>query len=490
MQVKKGLVVLLVIMALVLNCVTFAAQSAKITSIPSISASVNQNDKYVLPTKVKAIYSDKSMKDVPVKWNTGIAKTDKAGIFTYTGAVQGFKGNVSLKLTVRAVPTIKSIQNLTSQIYCGDKFVLPGTITAKMSDNTDKKSPVAWNVKNVDTSKAGTFTFEGTVAGYSKKVLYNLTIQLAVKSIENQTNKIICNESFTLPSHVAAIMSDESEKKLPVKWNASDINTSRPGVFKFEGSVDGYKSKVLYTLTIIEPVKINSVQTEYVTIKVGDQLTIPQYVNAYMSDGTVAKAPVRWTNTNVINVNKADTYRIEGIVDNFVGKAELVIQIEKYTVQEIARNSNKVVLINIYDNQNKLVSTGSGFIISTDGMVATNYHVIAYAERIEAVTHDNKKYQVEHIVSYDKHKDIAIIMLDSTGVFPTVKLGDSDKLELGQEIVAIGSPLGLQNTVSTGVISSIRPNMYRQAPGSKDIQISAPISPGSSGGRCSICMGK
>jgi len=94
---------------------------------------------------------------------------------------------------------------------------------------------------------------------------------------------------------------------------------------------------------------------------------------------------------------------------------------------------------------------------------------------------DNKKYPVLGIVNGSKDHDIAVIKIKADNL-PALILGDSDKLTIGQEIVAIGSPLGLQNTVSTGIVSSIRNNLYRIGKGLKDIQISAPTSHGSSGG--------
>ncbi|MCX8130905.1 MAG: S1C family serine protease [Clostridia bacterium] len=152
------------------------------------------------------------------------------------------------------------------------------------------------------------------------------------------------------------------------------------------------------------------------------------------------------------------------------------------TVKEISKKSNAVVLLNIIDKNNDIFATGSGFIVSKDGKIITNYHVIDTAEKIEAVMYDNTTYEVDGIVNYDKGKDIAVLKISSNKPLPYVTLGDSNKIELGDNIVAIGSPLGLKNTVSTGIVSSIRENMYRDAFGCTDIQISAPISHGSSGG--------
>lgn len=150
---------------------------------------------------------------------------------------------------------------------------------------------------------------------------------------------------------------------------------------------------------------------------------------------------------------------------------------EKLSINEVAQNEKSMLLLKVYDRYNTLIGTGSGFIISEDGRVITNYHVIDQGFRVEAITSDNKLYKVQGVLNYNVEQDLAIISLDKAHSLPYVRLGDSDKLTVGDEVVAIGSPLALQNTVSNGIISGKRDfdtNTY--------IQTSAPISAGSSGG--------
>ncbi len=154
---------------------------------------------------------------------------------------------------------------------------------------------------------------------------------------------------------------------------------------------------------------------------------------------------------------------------------------DKLTVTEIAAQNVAVVMIKTYDINHKPLGSGSGFIISADGKVVTNYHVIDYANSVEVITSDNRVFAVDSVLGYDTQRDIAVLKINNINNLPSVKLGDSSKIQLGEEIVVIGSPLGLQNTVSTGIISSIKPNIYRTVT-SSDIQITAPISHGSSGG--------
>ena len=132
------------------------------------------------------------------------------------------------------------------------------------------------------------------------------------------------------------------------------------------------------------------------------------------------------------------------------------------------------------DATGRPLEQGSGFIVSPDGKVATNYHVIAGAASAVVKLSDGGMYAVEGIIRQDKDKDLAILKLKaSEREFASLSRGDSSRARVGDEVVAIGSPMGLEGTVSTGIISA-----KRTLPGSElaVFQITAPISQGSSGG--------
>lgn len=155
------------------------------------------------------------------------------------------------------------------------------------------------------------------------------------------------------------------------------------------------------------------------------------------------------------------------------------------TLKEIVKLSNAVVLINTFDEKHEPLATGSGFIISANGTIVTNYHVIDKARYCEVVTTDNKVYAVSRVRDYNAEDDIAIMQIDLVSNLPYVELGDSSAVEQGDDVVAIGSPLSLQNTVSTGIVSAVR------TIGSYEIiQTTTPISPGSSGGALFSMFGK
>jgi S1-C subfamily serine protease/antitoxin component YwqK of YwqJK toxin-antitoxin module len=154
------------------------------------------------------------------------------------------------------------------------------------------------------------------------------------------------------------------------------------------------------------------------------------------------------------------------------------------TVEDVSKNINSVVFIEMFDKQGEAMGSGSGFFIEEDGTLVTNYHVINKAFEIKVTTNDDYVYSVNKILGYDKERDIAIIKVDNKSkTFEAVVLGDSDDVKIGQAIVSIGTPLmgSLKNTVSTGIVSNIRDGI-RDVLNSKDIQITSPISMGNSGG--------
>lgn len=118
---------------------------------------------------------------------------------------------------------------------------------------------------------------------------------------------------------------------------------------------------------------------------------------------------------------------------------------------------------------------GTGFVVR-DGRIATNLHVIEGADDV-AVTLDDKELEDVRVVASDVLHDLVVLSV-KPGKMRALPLGDSDGVQAGQEIVAIGHPLGLGNTVSNGLVSGIR----EVQPGLKMLQVSAPISQGSSGG--------
>ncbi|MBD3288058.1 Do family serine endopeptidase [candidate division KSB1 bacterium] len=125
---------------------------------------------------------------------------------------------------------------------------------------------------------------------------------------------------------------------------------------------------------------------------------------------------------------------------------------------------------------------GSGVIISSDGYIITNNHVIKDADEITVLTIDNKEYQAE-IIGADAKTDVAVIKIDEKNL-PAIRLGDSDKIEVGQLVMAVGNPFSaqLEHTVTHGIISAKGRSNFQLAQYEDFIQTDAAINPGNSGG--------
>ncbi len=148
-------------------------------------------------------------------------------------------------------------------------------------------------------------------------------------------------------------------------------------------------------------------------------------------------------------------------------------------IPAIAKAANgAVVSIVMSDKDGNPIALGSGFLVSKDGIIITNYHVIAEGTSALVKLPDGAFYVVDGVIAFDKARDVAVIKAHGEA-FRTLTLGDSDRVQVGQEVVAIGNPLSLESTVSNGIVSSIR---TIEDKGGKYLQITAPISPGSSGG--------
>ncbi|MGD8410792.1 MAG: DegQ family serine endoprotease [Desulfobacterales bacterium] len=128
----------------------------------------------------------------------------------------------------------------------------------------------------------------------------------------------------------------------------------------------------------------------------------------------------------------------------------------------------------------KQPSLGSGFIIDGNGYVVTNNHVIEDADQIKVKLKDEREFDAT-IVGRDPNTDIALLKIESDQKFATVKLGDSDALQVGQWVVAIGSPFGLEQTVTAGIVSA-KGRVIGSGPYDDFIQTDASINPGNSGG--------
>lgn len=163
----------------------------------------------------------------------------------------------------------------------------------------------------------------------------------------------------------------------------------------------------------------------------------------------------------------------------------------KYTRDLVKAVQDSIVYIEVFRNYRgkpQLAGSASGIIISADGYIVTNNHVVenmdSYTVKVNDTDLDgvaeSKTYSAK-LIGTDDDTDLAVLKIDAKNL-PLAKLGDSDKLHLGDDVVAIGNPLGLENSVSKGIVSGLNRQISDSKRGLSSIQTDAPINSGNSGG--------
>ena len=178
----------------------------------------------------------------------------------------------------------------------------------------------------------------------------------------------------------------------------------------------------------------------------------------------------------------------EGIKDNPALNVSYIDTSKEMSASEIyAKNVNSTVGIttsittNYFGYQTTTPAAGSGFILTEDGYIITNYHVIEDASEIKVTTYGGDEYDAK-LIGYDESNDIAVIKVDANNLAP-VTLGDSDALNVGDDVIAIGNPLGeLTFSLTSGAVSALDRNVTLSNASMNLIQTDCAINSGNSGG--------
>ena len=158
---------------------------------------------------------------------------------------------------------------------------------------------------------------------------------------------------------------------------------------------------------------------------------------------------------------------------------------ELTNVQDLTASAKKsVVVVTFTGRDGQQQGIGTGFIVSKDGLIATNLHVIGEARPIRVELYDGRKFDVISIEATERSQDLVVLKIDAKDL-PSLELGNSDDLKEGQPVLAIGNPLGLERSVVTGVLSA-----RREIEGRQMLQIAIPIERGNSGGPLLDLQGK
>ncbi len=160
-----------------------------------------------------------------------------------------------------------------------------------------------------------------------------------------------------------------------------------------------------------------------------------------------------------------------------IATADEVAQESPVSVEELTERVRKsVAVITSPSRDGRRDALGSGFVISPEGLIATNYHVIGEGRGVRVQLADGRQFEATAVQAFDRQLDLALVKIDANGL-PPLELGDSDSVKQGQSVLALGNPLGLKNSVVAGLVSSVR-----EMDGRKMIQLAIPIEQGNSGG--------
>ncbi|WP_446897189.1 cell wall-binding repeat-containing protein [Clostridium sp. LBM24168] len=212
----------------------------------NITDTIWQNEKYTPRETIVITATDGTKKEMPVEWNLTKINTTKPGIYTFTGTVKGTDEKVYTTLTVKPLPY--KISDLTETAVSREKFDLPTTVSAQMTDGTTSQVPVTWDYGTQSGNKPGVYIFYGTVDKYSKKVKLTLTVTdngsttKTIKTINNIKKTVSNKSDYSLPTKIPAIMTDGSTENVSVTWGPE--NDYAKGVYTYEGTVSGYSKKV------------------------------------------------------------------------------------------------------------------------------------------------------------------------------------------------------------------------------------------------------
>ena len=146
------------------------------------------------------------------------------------------------------------------------------------------------------------------------------------------------------------------------------------------------------------------------------------------------------------------------------------------TLQQLSALDKSVVMVLAYDADGEVIGQGSGFSLG-NGLFATSLHVLLDAYSFKIMDHTRTLHDIKGVVNYNYDMDLAILCTPTSSAIPALPMGSQASVKKGDQIVTIGSPFGLLNTISTGTVSNIHTEDYVTL-----FQISAPIAPGSSGG--------
>jgi hypothetical protein len=252
----------------------------------------------------------------------------------------------SSTLNVHAItklPTIKTIRMPIATVNQNTNYKLPLKLTAILTNNVKKNIAVTWDKKLVyaNTGIIGTSYYYGKVSGYNKKIKLALKVIPYIVSIKDINLKLKQNEIYPMPVFITAWFSDNHYKNMPVNWEYTTINTSKPATFKILGKTEGY-SKAINLNIVVTPI-ITLIPDLNITLKQYESYSLPKNVQASYSDGSLKTLAVNWKSDNFTTAVDGK-FAYSGNADGY----------DKQFYVNITILPVKIVVVNATDNNGSL----------------------------------------------------------------------------------------------------------------------------------------
>lgn len=311
-------------------------------------------------------------------------------------------------------------------------------------------------------------TVKGTFGDVFSRAIRQV-IHIFTKNKNHSSDSIVRNFiskiMYWFDVQMAELVSDWNERSV-MKVAAENVWKEQEYLFYYFLTLLGCDVLLLeYEKDVEAPEALKSLSSELV-LGTFDTCALPEFVPYVHEEKTVESRPVKVVIPERRGRTSGGVYKV-----NASGAG-----VEK-GFEELAQLASSIVMISVHDHHGEIMSTGSGIMIGRGGYILTNNHVAAggvfYSVSIE---NDEQTYQTDEVIKYNNALDLAVIRIHRQ-LKPLPIYRGSKKLVRGQKVVAIGSPLGLFNSVSDGIISG-----FRKIRDIDMIQFTAPISPGSSGG--------
>ncbi|MHC0037991.1 trypsin-like peptidase domain-containing protein [Pseudoneobacillus sp. C159] len=372
------------------------------------------------------------------------------------------------QLVRQAEANAKQLTNLISYEKSKKLNVVSSALISRTSTSLKQATVSIKKVKNSSTRKKLETRLKNVQTTYTRTLSYNSAIKIG-EGLKGKTKSL-------LATYAKNPASDSTENTYrTVQTDLKKLTTATTNVY-------GKTTQNTIAATYKVPADRAIAQTKSAYI-LKNELDL---LNSYLKSG---KNDTAFLQVDRFNAQLKSVKANDLLYNSFAKSYESILKsdgvssdgIPTIILKKIIANEKSVVYLEVYDKDNQPLGQGSGFVVGKS-TILTNFHVVQNGYRVVAYDNEGKEIAIRGVVNYDEIRDLAILGTARDLSIPALKIGDDEVLEKGDSIVTIGSPEGLINTISTGIISNL--HQFQDELGNilKLIQITAPITFGSSGG--------